>query len=95
MENITSEKRAAILVRLPKDLKLLLQEQAKHRGVSLNQMINYSLTREVTHLEAQNYLDRRLAGKSAEQIQGKFWSLTEKIQDRPVPEWDQKSDKNS
>ena len=82
--------RTAILVRLPKDLKRRLKEQARRQGISVNQMINYSLTREMAFMEAQSYLDKRLEGKSAEEIQRKFQAVMEKVKDRPVPEWDRK-----
>ena len=83
-----SEDRTAVLVRLPRDLKRRLQGQARRQGVSLNQMINYSLAREVTLMEAQTYLEKRLDGKPAEEIQKRFWEVMEKVQDRPVPDWD-------
>ena len=83
-----AEDRTAILVRLPKDLKRRLQDQARDQGISLNQMINYSLTQEVALMEARGYLDRRIEGKSADEIQKRFWATMEKVQDRPVPDWD-------
>ena len=85
-----SKERATILVRLPKDLKRRLQVQATEQGISLNQMINYSLSRELTQLEAQRYFDQRLEGKSKEDIEQKFWTVMDKVQDRSVPEWDEK-----
>lgn len=85
-----SEDRATVLVRLPKDLKRRLQAQAKEQGVSLNQMITYSLSRDVAQLEAQSYFDRRLEGKSPEEIKRKFSAVMDKIQDRSVPDWDRK-----
>ncbi len=83
-----NEHRTTILVRLPRDLKYRLQEEAKEQGVSLNQMINYSLSREIAQLEAQRYFDQRLEGKSKEKIKQKFWTVMDKVGDRPVPEWD-------
>ena len=85
-----SKDRATVLVRLPKDLKHRLQIQAREQGVSLNQMITYSLSREVAQLEAQRYFDRRLEGKSKEEIEQKFWAVMDKVQDRSVPEGEEK-----
>jgi len=79
-----NEDKAAVLVRMPKDLKQRLQKQAKEQGVSLNQMITYSLAQEVTQLEAQRYLERRIEGKSPEDIEQKFWAVMDKVQDRPA-----------
>lgn len=54
-------------------------------------MITYSLSREVAQLEAQRYFDHRLDGKSKDVIEQKFWDVLNKVQDRPVPEWDEKT----
>ena len=86
-----NESRASVLVRLPKDLKHRLQVQAKQQGVSLNQMIPYSLSREVAQLEAQCYFDQRLNNKNKEEVEQKFWDVLNKVQDRAVPEWDEKT----
>lgn len=78
----------SILIRVPRDLKERLQEQARLQGVSLNQLIGYSLSREVSYLEARTYLERRLAGKTPEEIHQRFAQVMRKIEDRDVPEWD-------
>jgi|ETNmetMinimDraft_2_1059921.scaffolds.fasta_scaffold232187_2 hypothetical protein len=83
-----SEERASVLVRLPKDLKQRLGEQARQQGVSVNQLINYSLTREVAYMEAQSYFDQRLEGKTEADVRARFKAVKAKIADRPVPEWD-------
>ncbi|MFT5365703.1 MAG: hypothetical protein ACI8V2_000644 [Candidatus Latescibacterota bacterium] len=86
-----NENRASVLVRLPKDLKQRLQVQAEQQGVSLNQMITYSLSREVAQLEARRYFDQRLDNKSKKDVEQKFWDVLNKVQDRSVPEWDEKT----
>jgi hypothetical protein len=86
-----NENRASVLVRLPKDLKQRLQVQAEQQGVSLNQMITYSLSREVAQLEARRYFDQRLDNKSKKDVEQKFWDILNKVQDRSVPEWDEKT----
>lgn len=85
-----SEERATVLVRLPKDLKQRLQAQANEQGISLNQMVIYSLSREVAQLEAQRYFDKRLEGKSKENVGQNFWAVMDKVQNREVPDWDKK-----
>ena len=47
-------------------------------------MITYSLSHEVTQLEAQRYLGRRIEDKSSEDIEQKFWAVMDKVQDRPA-----------
>jgi len=78
----------AVLVRMPADLKRRLQTQARRQGVSLNQLITYSLTREISALEALSYLEQRLEGKSARKVRADFDRVLRKVKDREVPEWD-------
>ena len=78
----------AVLVRMPADLKRRLQAQARQQGVSLNQLITYSLTREISALEAMAYLEQRLEGKSARKVRTAFDRVLRKVKDREVPAWD-------
>lgn len=79
----------AVLVRMPADLKQRLQAQAQRQGVSVNQLITYSLTRQIATLEALSYLEQRLEGKSARKIRADFDRVMRKVKNRGVPEWDQ------
>jgi len=78
----------AILIRVPRDLKERLQEQARHQGISLNQFVNYSLSQVVSYMEARTCLERRLTGKTPEEIHERFAQVMRKVEDRDVPEWD-------
>ena len=78
----------AVLVRMPADLKRRLQALARRQGVSLNQLITYSLTRELTALEGLSYLEQRLEGKSPQKIRAAVDRVLRKVKGRDVPEWD-------
>ena len=78
----------AVLVRMPRDFKQRLQELAQTQGVSVNQLINYALSREVSYMDARSYLDQRLADKFPEQIRKDFDNVMEKVKDRDVPDGD-------
>ena len=82
----------SILIRVPRDLKERLQELARLQGVSLNQLIGYSLSQEVSYLEVRAYLERRLAGKTPEEIHQRFAQVMQKVEDRDVPKWDRMPD---
>lgn len=79
----------AVLVRMPADLKRRLQTQAQRQGVSVNQLITYSLTRQIATLEAFSYLEQRLEGKSARKIREDFDRVLRKVKNSEVPKWDQ------
>ncbi|MSR83691.1 MAG: toxin-antitoxin system HicB family antitoxin [Candidatus Latescibacteria bacterium] len=79
----------AVLVRMPADLKRRLQTQAQRQRVSVNQLITYSLTRQIATLEAFSYLEQRLEGKSARKIREDFDRVLRKVKNSEVPKWDQ------
>ena len=78
----------AVLVRMPADLKRRLQALARRQGVSLNQLITYSLTRELTALEGLSYLEQRLEGRSPQKVRAAVDRVLRKANDREVPGWD-------
>ena len=69
------------------------QELAKAElAARINEIIEsrnlYTPARKVTLMRAQGYLEKRLGGEPAEEIQKRFWEAMEKVQDRPLPDWD-------
>lgn len=53
-----------VTLRMPRNLKKRLEQEAKYQGVSLNQLTNYFLTVQLTQLEQMSVLERRLSGKN-------------------------------
>ena len=53
-------KTKVVTLRMPVDLKKKLELEAKHQGVSINQLSNYLLTVQLTQLETLYALESRL-----------------------------------
>lgn len=79
---------STLFLRMPKDLKRRIEQHAEQQSVSLNQFAIYALTREIAQMDALDYLEKRLAGKTREQIKEAFWRVLDRVPARDVPEWD-------
>ena len=77
-----------VTLRMPKELKKRLEEEAQYQGVSLNQLTNYLLTVQLTQLERQSLLERRLSKKNLGSLKARFREIMDKTPDREVPDWD-------
>ena len=81
-------KKNILTIRIPEELKNRIEKTASEQGVSINQFALYVLTKELAEFEANEYMRRRIRGKSKEQILQNYDAVMEKIQERDVPSWD-------
>ena len=77
-------------IKIPTELKNRLEREAKYQGTSINQLINYLLTTQLTQLEMLSALETKLSKKSIPDLKKKVNGILNKIPDRAVPEWDSK-----
>ena len=81
-------KTQVVTLRMPKELKRRLDREAKYQGVSLNQLANYMVNIQLTHLESVSLLESRLAKKSISSLKTKAKKVMDKVPERDVPSWD-------
>ena len=77
-----------VTLRMPKELKRRLDMEAKLQGVSVNQLTNYLVNIQLTHMESISILESRLEGKSIPALKRKAREVLSKVADRDVPSWD-------
>ena len=77
-----------VTLRMPKELKRRLDREAKYQGVSLNQLTNYLMNIQLTHLESVSLLEFRLNKKSIPSLKRKVRKILDEVPDRSVPTWD-------
>ena len=73
-----------VTLRMPKELKRRLDREAKYQGVSLNQLANYLVNVQLTHLESVSILESRIENKSIRSLKRKVKISMEKSQERKV-----------
>ncbi len=81
-------KTKVVTLRMPVDLKKKLELEAKHQGVSINQLSNYLLAVQLTQLETLYALESRLEKKSIPQLKERVRHILEKVPGKQVPAWD-------
>ena len=81
-------KTQVVTLRMPKELKRRLDREAKYQGVSLNQLANYLVNIQLTHLESVSVLESRLANKSISSLKRKVRKIIDKVPEREVQSWD-------
>ena len=81
-------KTQVVTLRMPKELKRRLDREAKYQGVSLNQLANYLVNVQLTHLESVSILESRLEKKSIRSLKSKAKKIMDKVPERNVPSWD-------
>ena len=77
-----------VTLRMPKELKRRLAREAKYQGVSLNQLTNYLVNIQLTHMESVSILESRIGKKSIPNLKRKARRILNKVPDREVPSWD-------
>ncbi|HIE02550.1 MAG TPA: toxin-antitoxin system HicB family antitoxin [Thiotrichaceae bacterium] len=75
-------------ITMPMELQQRLEQQAKHQGISMNQLINYLLTIQLTQLEMINSLESKLSQKSLPELKTKVSAILEGIPSRYSTYWD-------
>jgi len=81
-------KTQVVTLRMPKELKRRLDREAKYQGVSLNQLANYLVNVQLTHLESVSLLESRLEKKSIRSLKTKAKKILDNVPERVVPSWD-------
>ena len=77
-----------VTLRMPRELKRRLDREAKYQGVSLNQLANYLVNTQLTHMESVSILESRIEKKSIPALKRKARRILNKVPDRNVPAWD-------
>lgn len=78
-----------VTLRVPVELKVRLEYEAKHQGVSLNNLANYFLTTQLSQIEALSVIESRISQKNITDLKSKVRKILDAIPKRKsVPEWD-------
>ncbi len=78
-----------VTLRVPVELKTRLEHEAKHQGVSLNNLANYLLTTQLTEVETLSQLDERLSNKNISDLKSRVRKILEDVPTKKVvPDWD-------
>ncbi len=77
-----------VTLRMPKELKRRLEREAKYQGTSLNQLTNYLVNVQLTHMEAVSILESRVEEKSISSLKRKVRKILDKVPEKEVPSWD-------
>ncbi|VAX09514.1 hypothetical protein MNBD_GAMMA26-302 [hydrothermal vent metagenome] len=78
-----------VTLRVPVELKVRLEHEARHQGVSLNNLANYFLTTQLSQLEALSVIESRISQKNITQLKSKVKKILAAVPKRKaVPEWD-------
>ena len=84
-----TQKTQVVTLRVPVELKLRLDSQAKAQGVSLNNLANYMLTTQLSELETLAKIEQRLSTKKLSSLKKKVSAILDKVPHKvDVPEWD-------
>ena len=77
-----------VTLRMPKELKQRLENEAKIQGVSINQLTNYLLNIQLTQLEMVTKMEDRLQAKNTQTLKAKAAAILDKVPAREVQAWD-------
>lgn len=77
-----------VTLRMPSELKTRLEREAKHQGVSINQLATYLLNIQVTQLEMISTLESRLQQKSLSGLKRRVRNILKNVPSREVQSWD-------
>jgi len=78
-----------ITLRVPIELKVRLEHEAKHQGVSLNNLANYFLTTQLSQIEALSVIESRISQKNITSLKSKVKKILDAVPKRKaVSEWD-------
>lgn len=80
-----------VTLRMSKDLKRRLEQEARYQGISLNQLANYIINNRLTEMEMISALETRLAQKSISDLKERVGQILDKVPGREVANWDRKS----
>ncbi|MBF0265804.1 MAG: toxin-antitoxin system HicB family antitoxin [Gammaproteobacteria bacterium] len=82
-------KSQVVTLRVPMELKFRLEHEAKHQGVSINNLANYLLTTQLSQLEALSSIEERLENRKITDLKDNVKKILKAVPKRkPVPAWD-------
>ena len=82
-------KTQVVTLRVPIELKIRLEHEARHQGVSLNNLANYFLTTQISHLEALSVIESRISQKNIVDLKSKVKLILDAApKKKNIPEWD-------
>ncbi len=82
-------KTQVVTLRVPVELKIRLEHEAKFQGVSLNNLANYLLTTQLSQLEALSVIESRISKKNISDLKSKVIKVLEAVSHKKtVPAWD-------
>ncbi len=78
-----------VTLRVPVELKVRLEHEAQHQGVSLNNLANYFLTTQLSQIEALSVIDTRISQKNITDLKSSVKKILDAVpKGKAVPEWD-------
>ncbi len=78
-----------VTLRVPVELKVRLEYEARHQGVSLNNLANYFLTTQLSQVEALSVIESRISQKNITDLKSKVRKVLDAVPRRKsVPAWD-------
>ena len=78
-----------VTLRVPVELKARLEHEAKHQGVSLNNLANYFLTTQLSQVEAISAIDKRISQKNTSELKTKVRKILDAVpNNKEIPDWD-------
>ncbi len=82
-------KTKVVTLRVPLELKIRLENEAKNQGVSLNNLANYFLTTQLSQIEALSVIESRISKKNLPELKNKVKKILDAVPKKvAVPEWD-------
>ncbi len=77
-----------VTLRVPVELKVRLEHEARHQGVSLNNLANYFLTTQLSQIETLSVIESRISQKNITGLKSKVKKILDDLPKRKaVPEW--------
>ena len=77
-------KTQVVTLRVPIELKIRLEHEARHQGVSLNNLANYFLTTQISHLEALSVIESRISQKNIVDLKSKVKLILDAVQRKKI-----------
>lgn len=82
-------KTQVVTLRVPVELKIRLEYEAKQQGVSLNNLANYFLTTQLSQLETISTIETRISKKSISNLKSKVKKILAAVPKKSsIPAWD-------
>ncbi len=82
-------KTQVVTLRVPVELKIRLEYEAKQQGVSLNNLANYFLTTQLSQIEAISTIEARISKKNISNLKSKVKKILASVPKKSsLPAWD-------